>query len=71
MRDGWRSAGSVLPGSVPSKEAVDIAGHLCDDIANAHAEDIIRRGEKPANVLITEDGVPKLNDFDLAKSETA
>jgi serine/threonine protein kinase len=71
MRDGWRSAGSVLPGSVPSKEVVDIAGHLCDDIANAPAEDNIRRGEKPANILITEDAVPKLSDFDLAKSETA
>ncbi|HIL99016.1 MAG TPA: serine/threonine protein kinase, partial [Pseudomonadales bacterium] len=58
-------------GPIELDEAVNIFGQLCDGLAKAHAENIIHRDVKPANILMTEDGIPKLTDFGLAKDDTA
>jgi len=54
-------------GAIPLDEAVDIARQMACGLARAHAQDIIHRDVKPANIIITHDGQVKVMDFGLAK----
>ena len=49
------------------REAAELVETLARGIAIAHARDIVHRDLKPGNVLIAEDGTPKIADFGLAK----
>ncbi len=40
---------------------------VCDAVAHAHSYGIIHRDLKPTNVLVSDDGVPKVVDFSIAK----
>ncbi len=51
-------------------EAVRIAIGVADALAHAHAQLIVHRDVKPANILLTADRAPVLVDFGLALSET-
>lgn len=50
-------------------EAARIAAAVADALAHAHAQLVIHRDVKPANILLTEDRAPVLVDFGLALDE--
>lgn len=53
---------------VPSDEnaAVEVVRQLAEGLAHAHARGIVHSDIKPANVLVGDDGVARLLDFNLA-----
>jgi serine/threonine protein kinase/tetratricopeptide (TPR) repeat protein len=56
--------------SLSISRVLNIALDLCDALTRAHRLQIIHRDLKPPNILITEDGIPKLTDFGIAHMES-
>ncbi len=48
------------------EEALEIAGQICEGLAEAHAKGVVHRDIKPGNILLTLKGQVKITDFGLA-----
>ncbi len=56
--------------TLPVGEALTIVESVLDALSAAHRKGLVHRDVKPENVLIDEDGRPKLADFGLARAVT-
>ena len=58
-------------GKLPLDEALGLFGPLADALDYAHRSGIVHRDIKPGNVMVLEDGRPKLMDFGVARLESS
>jgi len=57
-------------GPLPIADSLDIAIQIAGGLAKAHGAGIVHRDVKPANVILTPEGLAKVLDFGLAKLAT-
>jgi len=65
---GGTLADRIAGSAQPARESAELITILADTVHYAHQNDVIHRDLKPTNILLTEDGQPKIADFGLAKA---
>jgi serine/threonine-protein kinase len=58
----------VERGRLDPREAAEIGVQIADALEHAHQRGVVHRDVKPANVLVTADGLVKVTDFGIARA---
>ena len=65
--DGETLSARLKQGALPPSEAADLVAQSARGLARAHLQGIVHRDVKPANLMITKEGLVKVLDFGIAK----
>jgi tetratricopeptide (TPR) repeat protein/predicted Ser/Thr protein kinase len=57
----------VFTSELPARKTIALFAKVCTAVAYLHRNLIVHRDLKPTNILVSEDGEPKLLDFGIAK----
>ncbi|MCH8246668.1 MAG: protein kinase [Bacteroidetes bacterium] len=67
LYDGETLEHKIARGPLPVEMALEYTLQVGAGLSKAHGKDIIHRDVKPANIIVTEDGIAVILDFGLAK----
>jgi serine/threonine-protein kinase len=55
-------------GPLPARQVIELGLQVARALASAHARGVVHRDVKPQNVLLSDEGLPKVTDFGIART---